>query len=151
MARVDFYHLTRDPAPQVVARLADRVLATKERLLVIAADKALLEAVDGSLWSAIPESFLPHSVATAPVAEQSDEPVILAPSFDQAIADGPSIAAIADGEWRDEALAFARSLFLFDGSQIDHARAVWRNLSKRDGVQCHYWKQDSAGRWKEGP
>jgi DNA polymerase-3 subunit chi len=151
MARVDFYHLTRDPAATVLARLAERVLGAGDRLLIVAGEIAVREDIDAALWTALPESFLAHMPAGSPVADQVDEPVMLASSLDDALAIRPSIVALADGEWRDQALDFTRTLFLFDGSHIDDARAAWRTLSKREGVECHYWKQDSAGRWKEGP
>jgi DNA polymerase-3 subunit chi len=151
VARVDFYHLTRDPAPPVLARLAERVLGGGGRLAIVAADRAAQEAIDASLWSAVPESFLAHLPAGTAPADQADQPIMLAGDLDAGVANGAKILALADGQWRDEALAFDRTLFLFDGSNIEDARIAWRNLSKRDGIQCHYWKQDGAGRWKEGP
>lgn len=151
MARVDFYHLTRDPAPPVLARLAERVLAGGNRLIIVASDGPAREALDNALWDAIPESFLPHMPAATPLADQAAEPIAIAASLDESAANGASIAALADGQWRDEALAYDRTLFLFDGSHIDDARAAWRILSKRDATECHYWQQDGAGRWKEGP
>lgn len=151
MARVDFYHLTRDPAPPVLARLAERVLAGGNKLLIVAADLAAREAIDAALWTAIPESFLPHMPAGAIDADQADEPIALSAKLEGSAANGATMLALADGEWRDEALTFNRTLLLFDGSRIDDARAAWRILSKREGVECHYWKQDEAGRWREGP
>ena len=150
-ARVDFYHLTRDAAPPVVARLAERVLAGGARLLVVAGVREQREAIDAALWTAIPESFLPHAPAGAALADAAADPVLISDSIDGPAANGATMAALADGVWRDEALAFERTLLLFDGQQIDDARSAWRTLSKRDDVECRYWKQDSAGRWREGP
>lgn len=151
MARVDFYHLTRDPAPPVLARLAERVLSGGHRLLIVATDLSAREAIDAALWTAIPDSFLPHMPAGAAEADQVDEPIAISAALEGPAANGATMVALADGEWRDEALEFSRTLFLFDGSGIDDARAAWRTLSKREGVECHYWKQDEVGRWKEGP
>ena len=150
-ARVDFYHLTRDAAPPVVARLAERVLAGGSRLLVVAGEREAREAIDAALWTAIPDSFLPHPPPSHPLADGGNEPILIGATLDQPIANGATMVALADGEWRDEALAVARTLFLFDGQRIDDARAAWRTLSKRDDVECHYWKQDDGGRWREGP
>ena len=154
-SRVDFYHLTRDPAPVVVARLAGRVLAGGDRLLVVAAERSAREALDAALWSAIPESFLPHPPADHPGADLTLEPIVIAASLGDGlgggVGDGATMVALADGQWRDEALSFARTLLLFDGQGIDDARAAWRTLSKRDDVECHYWKQYEGGRWREGP
>ena len=151
MARVDFYHLTRDPAPPVLAQLADRVLAAGHRLLVVAADAAACDAIDTALWCALPESFLPHTRADAPDAA-SDDPIIIAAALDDGgAANGASTVALADGEWRDAALGYDRTLYLFDGQCIDDARAAWRQLAARDGVERHYWQQDAQGKWRQGP
>lgn len=150
MTRVDFYHLTRDPAPAVLARLASRVLAGGDRLLVVAAGRDQREAVDAGLWAAIPESFLPHPPVDHPGAEAAQEPILIAADV-ATPANGARLIALADGEWRDEALGFDRVFLLFDGAGIDGARAAWKSLSKREGVDCHYWRQDQSGRWQEGP
>ncbi len=150
-ARVDFYHLTRDPAPTVLARLAERVLAGGARLFVVAASREEREAIDAALWTAVPESFLPHAIATAALADSADEPILIGDAIDHPAANGATMAALADGVWHDEALAFDRTLLLFDGQRIDDARSAWRTLSKREDVECHYWKQDDGGRWREGP
>ena len=150
-SRVDFYHLTRDPAPVVVARLAERVQAGGDRLLVVAAERETREALDAALWTAIPESFLPHVPADQSVGDLSDEPIIIVASMKDGAANGATMVAVADGQWRDDALGFVRTFFLFDGQGIDDARSAWRVLSKRDDVDCHYWRQDEGGRWREGP
>ena len=58
---------------------------------------------------------------------------------------------VADGEWREEALAFERSFLLFDDGRIDDARTIWRALAAREDVDNRFWKQDDRGRWSEGP
>ncbi len=145
MARVDFYHVTRDPAPVVVARLAERALLADGRMLIVAADAGLRDAVDAALWTANAESFLPHG--TPPDAS---DPIVIGATPGDAV-NQASLIALADGVWRGDALDFDRTLFLFDSQQIDDARSAWRMLSKRDDVDCHYWRQDSDGRWVKGP
>lgn len=148
-ARVDFYHLTRDSAPPVAARLAERVLE-KGRLLIVAGDAAAREAIDAALWSAIPHSFLPHPATDAPEEGWADEPILILPDVPAKAANGAEVVALADGRWRDAALDYARVLYLFDGAGIDEARAAWRDLARRDGVDRRYWSQTDRG-WREGP
>lgn len=150
-SRVDFYHLTRDGAPAVAARLAERVIAARGRLLVVAGDSAARSAIDVALWSAIPDSFLPHPAPASGPDPACDDPIQIVGSLDGAAGTGATTVAIADGEWREESLAFARTLFLFDGQHIDDARAAWRQLTRRDDVECHYWQQDQQGKWRQGP
>ena len=55
---------------------------------------------------------------------------------------------IADGRWREAALAFDRAFHLFDSQTLEDAREAWRSLAGRDGVERHYWANES-GRWVE--
>lgn len=143
--RVDFYHLERSPLEQVLPRIAERVLEQKQRLLVVAADDALARRLDECLWTYTPESFLPHGRAGG--ADDARQPVLIA--ADCAAANGARHVALADGVWRDEALAFDRVFHFFDGETIAASRAAWRALGAHAGIERHYWKQDDAGRWKD--
>lgn len=149
MARVDFYRLTRDPAERVLPAIAGRVLANGDRLLVVAGPAMQRQAIDDALWTLQPASFLPHGAAGSP--DEAIEPILISGTLDAAPANRATHLALADGEWRDEALGFARVFLLFDNSRIDDARALWRSLAARDDVDNRFWKQDEAGRWSEGP
>lgn len=149
MARVDFYRLTRDPVERVLPAVAARILADGGRLLVVAAAAMQRQAIDEALWTHQGASFLPHGAAETPDAPH--EPILLAGTLVLPAANGARHVALADGEWRDEALEFDRAFLFFDNGRIDDARAVWRKLSGADGVETRYWKQDDQGRWSEGP
>ncbi|MGL3820959.1 DNA polymerase III subunit chi [Sphingopyxis sp. R3-92] len=149
MARVDFYRLTRDPVERVLPALATRILGAGDRLLVVAAPAMQRQAIDEALWTLQPTSFLPHGAAGSP--DEAIEPILIAGTLGPAPANGARLVALADGEWRDEALGFDRVFLLFDNSRIDDARATWRTLAARDDVDNRFWKQDENGRWSEGP
>jgi DNA polymerase-3 subunit chi len=40
--------------------------------------------------------------------------------------------------------------FLFDDATLQGARACWRMLGEREGVDRRFWKQQD-GKWVEGP
>ena len=149
MPRVDFYRLTRDPVERVLPAIATRILATGERLLIVAGPAMQRQAIDEALWTLQPGSFLPHGAAGS--ADEAIEPILIAGTLDPAPANRARNIALADGEWRDEALGFDRAFLFFDNSRIDDARATWRALSARDDVDNRFWKQDENGRWSEGP
>lgn len=149
MPRVDFYRLTRDPVERVLPAIAARVLANGDRLLVVAAPAMQRQSIDDALWTLQPASFLPHGHAGSPDA--AIEPILISGTFDAAVANGATHVALADGEWRDEALGFDRSFLMFDNSSIDDARTLWRTLAARDDIDNRFWKQDANGRWSEGP
>jgi DNA polymerase III subunit chi len=140
--QVDFYQLGGTPAEQVIANLAEKVLATDGRLLVVASDEAFLTRLDRMLWDHGPTSFLPHGLAGG--ADDSRQPILLSQS-----PDAPNLARnmlIADGEWRDAALAYDRAFHLFDNDTLEAARLAWKLLAGRVGVERRYWAQED-GKW----
>ena len=142
--QVDFYQLGRTPLEQVIATLAQKILADGGRLLIVAEDEALLARLDRMLWDLGPTSFLPHGVAGQ--AEDSRQPVLLSTS-----PDAPNLARnmlIADGQWREAALGFDRAFYVFDDSTLDDARLAWKLLAGREGIERRYWAQED-GKWKQ--
>ena len=142
--RVDFYHLAEAPIDAVIAQLATRVTADDGRLLVVAEDPAFLSRLDRLLWDAGAASFLAHGIAGG--ADDALQPILLSTT-----PDAPNRARtvlIADGTWREAALAFDRALYLFDAETLAGARLAWKLLAGRDGVERHYW-QRVDGRWTE--
>ena len=140
--RVDFYQLGGTPAESVIARLAERLLADDQRLLIVASDEGLLARLDRLLWDQGSTSFLPHGLAGG--ADDARQPILLSTT-----PDAPNLArnlAIADGEWREAALAFDRAFYLFDEGTLEGARLAWKLLAGREGVERRYWAQED-GRW----
>jgi DNA polymerase III subunit chi len=142
--RVDFYQLGEVPLEQVIASLAQKLLDSGERLLIIAAEEPFLARLDRVLWDLGRTSFLPHGIAGE--GDDSRQPILLSTSPDPA--NGARNLLIADGEWRDSALAFHRAFYLFDANTLDGARAAWRSLAGRDGAERHFWKREQ-GKWAE--
>ena len=143
--QVDFYHLTATPLDRALPQIAEKVLASGGRLLLVAESEAQRTALDRLLWTYSAESFLPHGRAGRP--GDADQPILLA---DEAVAtNGARNIALADGIWRDAALTFDRAFHFFDGERIAEARIAWKALAERDGVERRYWKQNDAGRWEQ--
>ncbi len=140
--RVDFYQLGTAPPEGIIATIAGKLLGEGQRLLVVATDEAALARLDRILWDQAPVSFLPHGLAGGP--DDAIQPVLLSTG-----SDAPNMARnllIADGEWRDAALAYDRAFYLFDEVSLDAARQAWKLLAGRDGVERHFWAIE-AGRW----
>ena len=140
--QVDFYQLAGFPPEQVIAGIAEKVLAGDGRLIVIADDELSLARLDRQLWDHAPSSFLPHAVAGG--ADDLRQPILLSSS-----ADAPNLARnmlIADGIWRDSALSYDRAFFLIDEATLAAARVSWKSLAEREGVELRYWARD-GGRW----
>ena len=122
----------------MISSIAEKVLAGDGRLLVIAEDEGFLARLDRLLWDQGATNFLPHGLAGG--ADDARQPILLSTS-----PDAPNQARnmlIADGQWRDAALSYDRSFYLFDSSTLEAARLAWKLLAGRDGVDRRYWAQD---------
>lgn len=143
--QVNFYHLTRTPLERALPRIAEKVLESGGRLLIVVEDAAMRGKLDQSLWAYRSESFLPHAQAGGP--EDARQPVLIGAGVDAA--NGARNVALVDGMWRDEALDFDRAFHFFDEDAIVEARIAWKALADREGVVRNYWKQDENGRWEK--
>ncbi len=140
--RVDFYQLGEATIESVIASVGQRLIGEGQRLLVIAEDEALLARLDRLLWDQGAASFLPHGLAGG--SDDSAQPILLSHG-----SDAPNLARnllIADGLWRDAALAYDRAFYLFDQDSLQAARLAWKLLAGRDGVERNYWASHD-GRW----
>ena len=140
--QIDFYQLSGPAPEQVIASIAEKILAGDGRLIVIADDEGFLTRLDRMLWDQGATNFLPHSLAGG--ADDARQPILLSTS-----PDAPNLARnmlIADGIWRDSALSYDRSFYLFDDSTLEGARLAWKLLSGREAVERRYWAQED-GKW----
>jgi DNA polymerase-3 subunit chi len=140
--RVDFYQLGAAQPDTVMASIAGKLLDDGQRLLVVAADEALLARLDRQLWDQGAASFLPHALAGG--ADDTVQPILLSTGTD-----APNLARnilIADGEWREAALAYDRAFYLFDEATLEGARLAWKLLAGREGVERNYWALED-GKW----
>lgn len=143
--QVDFYHLTRAPLERVLPRIAERILAGSGRLLIVAEGEEVRSRLDQMLWTYAPESFLPHGIAGG--EDDARQPVLIGGAADAP--NGAENIALADGVWRDEALAFNRAFHFFTEERIVEARIAWKTLAGKEDVERRYWKQDEGGRWEQ--
>ena len=140
--QVDFYQLAGTAPEGVIAGIAEKILAGDGRLLVVAEDEAALARLDRVLWDQGTSGFLPHGLAGG--ADDARQPVLLS-----ANPDAPNQARnmlIADGTWREAALTYDRSFYLFDESTLEGARLAWKLLAGREGVERRYWARE-GGKW----
>lgn len=142
MIQVDFYQLAVTPPEQVVASIAEKVLESDGRLLIVAEDEAFLARLDRMLWDQGSTNFLPHGLSGG--ADDPRQPILLSTS-----PDAPNQARnmlIADGIWREAALTYDRGFYLFDNATLEGARLAWKLLAGREGIERRYWAQE-GGKW----
>ncbi|WP_267386434.1 DNA polymerase III subunit chi [Sphingomonas sp. GC_Shp_3] len=143
--KVDFYHLTVTPLDRALPQIAEKVLSSGGRLLIVAESETQRGVLDRLLWTYSPESFLPHGQAGE--VNDADQPVLITAVADAG--NGARNIALVDGMWRDAALEFERAFHFFDDDRIVEARAAWRALGDKADVERRYWKQSDSGRWEQ--
>ena len=141
--KLDFWQVTDDPIPKVVALIAKRAVGQGERVLVVAADPKQRAAISRALWEGGPESFLANGEADAPGADR--QPILLA--AEPQPLNVASHLILADGQYRD-APGFARVFLLFPPDLAPQARQAWRAQDGREGVERSYFAQED-GRWEK--
>jgi len=143
--QVDFYQLGNRPVEQVLPRIAERLVESGARLLVVSAVAPQLRLLDTALWAWKPEAFLPHAIADG--IDDAAQPILLSDRPEPA--NGARNIALIDGTWRDAVLEYDRAFHFFDGETVEAARAAWRGLTGREGVERRYWAQDDDGKWSQ--
>jgi len=141
---VGFYHCTRQPASAVAVKLAARAYASGQRLLIVGSADGLA-TLDGALWAA--DGFLAHGMAGG--ADDAEQPILLAGATEPA--NGAALLLLLETGLPAEFATFSRVLNLFDDGSEAHARARadWKAIGARDGLQRTYWQQVPGGRWEK--
>ncbi len=144
--RVDFYHLESSPVERALPQLLERVLASGQRAVVMAASDERIEALANLLWTYDPGTWLPHGTLKDGFA--AEQPIWLTTAEENP--NGAKMLVLTDGMASDRLADYDRCLDLFDGNNEEAtaaARTRW-SRAKAAGHELHYWQQTEAG-WKE--
>ncbi len=149
---------------EVAVRLAAKAYAAGQRLLVLG-DAAELAALDLALWTQSKASFIAHGLAGGP--HDAAQPILLSPRLE--LVNRASRLEPVNGANRLEPVNGARVLLLlghglppefdgldrllnlFDDGMPSHARARadWKAIGTRHGVERSYWQQSIRGGWEK--
>lgn len=140
--QLDFWQRSSGSIERVVAMIAERTRSAGERLLVVDGDAGRRQSTARALWEFRPEAFLANGDAADPHAER--QPILLSGQCEPV--NGARIAVIADGQWREGAARFERTILLFDEGGAAAARTVWRSFDGREDVTRRYFAQE-GGKW----
>ncbi|MBV1917825.1 MAG: DNA polymerase III subunit chi [Sphingomonadaceae bacterium] len=142
--RIGFYLLQRDPVERALPQIAAKAMQVGQKMLVVSGDGALLDRLDKALWTERPDDFLAHGKAGD--GKEDRQPILLSQSCDAQ--NGAILCALADGQWRDEALQFERVFLFFEDSQRATAREVWRKFDASGDVEREFYEQHD-GKWRK--
>ena len=146
MADVGFYHLTRTPLDQALARLLGRVLEAGGRAVVRLPSAERVAALDKALWACAGPDWLPHG--TAADGDADLQPIWL--TAEPEAPNGARYLFLAEGAEAADLAGFDRAFDLFDGQDeaaVAAARRRWQ-AARAAGHALSYWQQTARG-WEK--
>ncbi len=146
-----FYHLERSTLDQALPVLLEKTLERGWTAMVRATSRERVEALDAHLWTYRDESFLPHGIDSAPMAER--QPILLSAGEGAAngAANGADVLFLIDAAEAPDREQFRRCVLLFDGNDdeaLADARRRWAE-AKAAGEDIAYWRQTERGGWEK--
>ena len=148
MPAISFYHLQRSGLEAALPKLLEKILENGLRALVVAGSDERVEALNTTLWTYDPQSFLAHGGPKD--GPQEDQPILLTADPES----NPNRAGVlvqVDGVSTKDFSRFERVLDVFDGTDsaaLAAARERWKSL-KSQGHDLTYWQQSESAGWQK--
>ena len=147
MAEISFYHLINSTLEEVLPVLLKKTLDAGKRAVVMAGASERLETLSSILWTAEPDSWIPHG--SLKDGHPEHQPIWLTISWEN-----PNQATylfLTDGATAESLEGFDRCFDLFDGNEIASVQAArdrWTEL-KNEFHDRNYWRQNGQGKWEK--
>lgn len=128
-------------------RLLGKAVAAGMRVVLRAASKERVDALDRHLWVYETDSWLPHG--TRADGNPALQPIWLTERVENP--NGATLLVLVDQAADEDMDGFARVLDLFDGADpdaVEAARARWR-ARRAAGHKLVYWRQTERGSWEK--
>lgn len=147
MKKLRFYGRQQSTLAEMLPRLLEKVVAQGLRSVVLFDNQEQLTALDASLWTYSPLSFLPHGTKKDGAAE--DQPIWLT-----TILENPNdsqtcvLTCPVPHIWEKD--MFQQYIYLFDLKDADDvatAKNIW--AQQKNTFETGIWRQDDAGKWSE--
>jgi DNA polymerase-3 subunit chi len=143
---ISFYRLTTLPLAKAAPKLIEKIYYSKQNLVVVCENEAIMKTIDDGLWVYSSKHFIPH--ATSSDEHASDQPIYIT-----TILENPNNANIAMSLGKLDLQDFSphKFLYMFDGNikdQLEFARNKWKSY-KDKGHNLTYWQQNNDGAWEK--
>ena len=148
MSRIDFYHLQKQSADEVLPKLLSKAYATGKRIAV-KTPTGSVETVNALLWTFDDESFLPHG--SSKDGFSAEQPIFITDN-DENINEAAFLFLVNGAETAADNLPqYERVFNIFDGNSeeaLQQARQLWKTY-KDSGCEVCYWQQSARGTWEQ--
>ena len=151
MTDIRFYHLQNKSLEVVLPILLGKALAKGDAICIYMQSSEDVERMNAHLWTASPESFLPHGSAKDKV-DAKDQPIFLTHEIGENPNDA-KIAFLTQGCVPEDLNGFDLVCNVFDGrdqTAVDSARTLWKALKSEQEDKAYeltYWQQSENGQW----
>ena len=146
LSEVYFYHVTKQTVANALQQLLAKSLDVGWTVFIRGKDEESLKLFDDTIWTAQPESFIPHAVIGSQNEQKCD--ILLGTEENDSSNSDFLISvngALISGE---EITSYKRCALLFDDKNSDEmniAREQWVEFTKAD-IRAKYWSQET-GAW----
>ena len=146
---IRFYHLERSTLDQALPLIVTKAYEKGHRVLIRTVDQGQAKHIDSLLWTANPESFLPHEVSSSSKDPKAN-PICITDA-----ADNPNEAdvLVSVGDMlAEDAQSFALCCDIFDGAVEDKlkaARGRWKSYKEQGEATLSYFQQTDRGGWEK--
>ena len=144
LSEVYFYHVTKQTVESALPLLLTKAVEAGWSMFIRGKEDINLKSFDDAIWSAQPDSFLPHAVLGS---QNDDKCSILLGTEDHdssrldflVSVNGASISAVEVAEYK-------RCALLFDAKDVEEmtsAREQWVEFTNA-GIPAKYWSQETG-------
>lgn len=151
MTDIRFYHLQNKSLEVVLSVLLSKALLKGDPICIYMQSPEDVERMNAYLWTASPESFLPHGSVKDKV-EAKDQPIFLTHEIDEN-PNNAKIAFLTQGCVPENLKGFDLVCNVFDGrdqTAVESARTLWKTLKtgqEENAYELTYWQQSENGQW----
>lgn len=146
MIDIAFYQLTFSSLEKTLPKLVEKVYESNQRSVVILDSQERIEALNSSLWTYSPSSFLPHGCSQD---KPENQPIWLTSHFENP--NQSEVVIITTGETLPFANNFKKALDIFEGQDketLENAQMRYKYYQNNQ-YNCIYWRQNLKGQWEK--
>ncbi len=147
MTEVNFYHLVSSSLEAALPKLLEKVVASGQKAVVLAASPEQMEVLNTLLWTYSTRTFIPHGSRMD--AFPQEQPIYITDCEENPA--GATILVLTNGQQPVFLPTFERCLDLFDGNseeEVARARKRWSHY-KKEHAQLSYFQQNAKGGWEK--
>ena len=144
LSEIYFYHVTKQTVVSALPRLLAKSIDVGWTVFIRSKNEESLKLIDDAIWTAWPESFIPHAV----IGSQNDEKcdILLGTEINDSSSSDFLIALNGALISVEEISSYKRCALLFDdknSDEINIAREQWVEFTKAD-IRAKYWSQETG-------